>query len=122
MSTAPPSPPPLDVALALSMLGDDTPLLRDAVALLMAELPRLTRELHVALETGRPEHARFAAHALKGALAPLGVVEGARLAASIEALGRVGNLQGSQELLDQLDAELERLRAFVASPGWLDAG
>jgi HPt (histidine-containing phosphotransfer) domain-containing protein len=56
----------------------------------------------------------LAAHSIKGSSANLGATRLAELTGHLEALGRAGALGGAGALVDDVAAELERVRAALA--------
>jgi HPt (histidine-containing phosphotransfer) domain-containing protein len=61
------------------------------------------------------------AHTLKGAVSNFAAGQAQQLAGRLEALGREGRLAETAAVLAELEAELARLAALFAEPGWAEA-
>jgi CheY-like chemotaxis protein len=71
------------------------------------------RALGQAVADGDPESVRRKAHATKGASANIGANELAAICGELEAQGRFGQLDGSEQLLQRFDSEFARVRASL---------
>ena len=60
------------------------------------------------------------AHSLKGAVGYFGTQTVNALAYRLETMGHQADLEGALAVLQQLERELERLRAFVAETNWAE--
>jgi two-component system sensor histidine kinase/response regulator len=96
--------------VGLRRVGGDENLLREIVALLMAECPRLLGEIRQGIECNDPGRVKLAAHTLKGSLDHIGAVTARSLAESLEKLGRDRNLLHSRELWSALEQEWQHIR------------
>lgn len=74
----------------------------------LADLPLRQDRLRQAIGSKNPVELKSAAHALKGSAGSVGAVLVSGLCAQIEAIGRAGSADGTQELLAQLEPELTR--------------
>ncbi|HEY4101223.1 MAG TPA: response regulator [Gemmatimonadales bacterium] len=105
----------LDGVGVMDRVEGDVDLLRELVALFHAEAVRTRARLHTALEEGDARRVERLAHALKGSASNLGGVTVARIAQTLEAMGRDNVLTGGTARLAQLDREIERMNRELAS-------
>jgi CheY-like chemotaxis protein len=99
---------------ALRRAGDDKRLLKELVALYRADAPRTVRQIAKALAARNAEALRVAAHTLKGSVATVGGASARHAAATLEAFGKTGSLDGADAQFAVLRAELSKLdQAFV---------
>jgi CheY-like chemotaxis protein/signal transduction histidine kinase len=111
---------PVDMDIALQVVGGDRDLLRQAVGLFLErDYPRLLQDLRDGLARQDAPAVKRAAHSLKGNLANLGSRSAHEAAARIEAMSRAGELSQAQTALDDLQAEMKRLAACFAR--WMPA-
>ncbi|MCH5374928.1 MAG: response regulator, partial [Planctomycetes bacterium] len=96
---------------ALEMAGDDEKLLDELVGVFLVEGPKHLRDIRSGVEQADSPLVRRAAHTLKGSLRIFDVSRGEELAYRIECLGEKGTLDGVGELLDELEAYMERVVA-----------
>ncbi len=101
----------------LSILRDlddgDGVLLASITEEFSTEAQRQLALLRAALAEGDPQAVAQAAHSIKGSSANLGATRLAELAGHLEALGRAGALVGAPATLDDIAAELERVRVAL---------
>jgi flagellin len=93
-------------------------LLIDLVDAFLEDSPQPMAELREAINTGYPLCTERLAYSLKGAVSNVGAKTAYALAYELETLGRQAKLDNAPSVLQQLEAELERLSAYVAKPGW----
>ena len=113
--------PTFDEAAALTYAGGDRRLLRQVVGLFRSDAVVRVRAIGRAIRARDAEAVRVAAHTLKGAAAAVGAGSGRALAASLEQMGRAGELQGAAPALEELQQVLGELdaaffRAGLATP------
>lgn len=94
----------------LELMGGDTTLLADLVALFDEDSVRLVGEIERALEENDPEALRFAAHTLKGAAANLQGNMVRSLASDLEIMGHDHNLEPVEMVLKALKIEVAKMR------------
>ena len=70
-----------------------------------------------AVKAGDSGKIEFEAHSLKGAAGTLSAEDVQKLAMKLEMMGRDGKLDDASEVLNKLEAELERLQRFVKALG-----
>jgi signal transduction histidine kinase/CheY-like chemotaxis protein/HPt (histidine-containing phosphotransfer) domain-containing protein len=104
----------IDFDSLLERVENDTALLEEMIDLFLDSSPRLLSEIEAGLEELNPSRIQNAAHALKGALQNLSAGPGAEAAFCLEKMGRNQNLVSADIMLDQLKAELQRLRCELA--------
>jgi HPt (histidine-containing phosphotransfer) domain-containing protein len=102
----------------LQRLEGDEALARELVVLFLQEYGNLQRTLGAAVEGGRPEQIRTAAHALKGCIGNFTDKGAYVTAADIEQRSAAESLSDVPVLLHRLAAELDdmaaQMRAFEA--------
>ena len=107
-------PDPIDVS-RLREFSDGTPDgVRQLVAMFLAHVGETFEELRGAIGQARADDIRSLAHRAAGAAGACGAVELARLLAIIETHGTEQQVGGTPALMDQADAELARVRTFLA--------
>jgi signal transduction histidine kinase/DNA-binding response OmpR family regulator/HPt (histidine-containing phosphotransfer) domain-containing protein len=130
-AASPPPPPPapadppvapvvaaFDKAAALSRLAGDEELLRELVSVFLEEVTKWIADVRGAVAARDPAKLQRAGHTLKGALDSCGVAAAVVEARALETLGREGKVDGAEEAMTRLEAEIARvlpaLRAFAA--------
>jgi two-component system, sensor histidine kinase and response regulator len=111
----PPGESPLDIGEALQRLGGDRELLDEMLALLVAEIPKRLSEFRAAAAAQNVAALRMLAHTLKGATANLGAQPARRAAEQLEELCGQGPVLAIEGPLADLERELLRLSAHVAT-------
>ena len=105
-----------DEQAALAYTGQDRRLLKQVVSMFRSDYPTSLRRIEQAMRRKDGEGLRAAAHALKGAIATVGSPAGREAAATLEQVGRSGNLAGADAAYLDLRRNVELLeRAFVAA-------
>jgi signal transduction histidine kinase/DNA-binding response OmpR family regulator len=106
--------PALDLSVLESRRGpqkDGEPdKLARIVGLFIDDVPLRLQELRLAAERGEAQKVEETAHMLKGGSGYMGAVQMAKICAGIQELGASGELSSVPELLDDLEAEFERVR------------
>jgi GAF domain-containing protein/CheY-like chemotaxis protein/CHASE1-domain containing sensor protein/HPt (histidine-containing phosphotransfer) domain-containing protein/anti-sigma regulatory factor (Ser/Thr protein kinase) len=131
-SAAPPGPPrraagrrepaaAIDVAAAREIVDGDLALLSELTRELLRTCPAAVAELRAAAARRDADAALRLAHRLRGGLSAVAARPAAAVADEVESLVRRGALPAVPPLLDRLEAELARLRGFVAQLAWTDA-
>jgi len=100
----------LDLSVALARVGGDMELLREIAQIFLDQCPDALGEIREAIETGDAHALEQAAHALKGSVANFGAENACAAAYKLEAMGRTGELNGSNGALQDLEAALSRLK------------
>jgi two-component system, sensor histidine kinase and response regulator len=104
-----------DSVRTLEMLGRDENLLREVIAIFLAETPKKMANLRQALEQGDADSVEKIAHSLKGELGYLAIPEVAQKARALEQMGRKSDLQNATTLLTTLNNELSAVLASMRS-------
>ncbi|HXG10085.1 MAG TPA: response regulator [Gemmataceae bacterium] len=110
-----PSETPLDRQEALERLGSDEQFLAEVAGLLLEDAPRRLAEVRRAIAEGDATGLRRAAHALKGAVGYVGARPACEAAKRLEAIGADGSLDRAADALQELEREIERLMAVLAT-------
>jgi len=103
---------PMDLADALPRFYNDRNFLIEMTQELVNHMPGRMQELHIALDTKNANNLFRLAHNLKGVSANFSAGPVTRIAAQIEALGRVEDTTLAASLVAQLDIEVARLVEF----------
>jgi CheY-like chemotaxis protein len=98
-----------DEAEALARTGGSREGLRELAIILAEHAPKLLDDARRALAAGDAAEVRRAAHTLKGSAALFGAKPTVDAALALETMGREGKLEGAEEGIKRLDAELQRL-------------
>ncbi|MFC0676709.1 response regulator [Lysobacter korlensis] len=93
--------------------ASDPTLLSQIFEAFQADTAQRIRTLREASAEADADLLRRTAHALKGASSNIGAARMAALAQSLETLGRLGTVTGSDPLIDQLQAAYEQVRAAI---------
>jgi PAS domain S-box-containing protein len=103
----------LDRRQALERVGGDARLLRELIAVFLAESPKVLKEVAEALAERDAAKLGRAAHTLKGAVATFGAEPARAAAQQLERLGNRGDLAAAAAAVPHLEAEMERLQAAL---------
>jgi PAS domain S-box-containing protein len=105
--------PPVDLDIALRMLGGDADLLEEAGRLFVEEAPRQLHALQEALSARDSKEVRRLAHSLRGSTLVFGAKAAAEIALRLESLGEAGLVDEAAPVLPTLEAEVRRIVAFL---------
>ena len=106
---------PLDLDKALILLGGDRELFGEAVEAFLEDIPRIMDRLQSALQEGDTTQLYSTAHSLKGSASTLCAEPIRFVAQRIEQLGRQGEISDVAALVQELEAEVDRLQKLVTS-------
>lgn len=96
-------------------------LLGDMITLFLEAMPQRVGAARQALARGDAHAVEHELHALKSSAAQLGAMHLCRLSQEGERLARAGTLDAAPDILDQLDSEMPRVRAWLtAARSWED--
>jgi signal transduction histidine kinase/CheY-like chemotaxis protein len=101
----------LDTTASLARVQGDVELLKELVALFLAELPELLTNLQDALNAGDGGAVERAAHKLKGSVGNFGAQPAFEAALKLEGLGREGRLSEAGLTLVELEREISRVKS-----------
>ena len=105
----------IDLGSALHAVNGDHELLRQIFQAFLEECPLLLDNIQSALAREDAAACQMAAHTLKGAVRTFGADTASRLAADIEAAGKVGDLSAAQAAWPELFQEIEAIRSELAA-------
>ena len=105
--------PALNVGELMERIDNDIDLLAELAEIFRQEYPAQLRDAEAALASEDPEALKSVAHALKGALGNLSAKAAARLAASLEEMGRIGDFSHAEGTLKQLKVELKNVESSL---------
>ena len=98
----------------LATFGEEgSEVLSGLVRTFLQDAPQLIATVRRGLEDGSPETVQRAAHTLKSTGATFGALGLTELCSRLEALGRAGTLEGAGEVAGQVEAEYEKVRAWL---------
>ncbi len=100
---------------ALRAVRGDRRLLRTLVEAAAEEIPRLTLAVRAAVASGNAAELQLTAHTLKGAIRYFASSESFEQLRRLEKMGRDNILDGAEEILTALDAEVRRLTPAFAN-------
>ncbi len=104
----------------VDQLGGDLETARELVTLFLKEWPWMVESVRRSVEAGSPPDLYFTAHALKGMVGNFSQGPAMQTSGMLEALGRAGSMEGSAELLIELEAQFRALgaslRRFLTDP------
>jgi HPt (histidine-containing phosphotransfer) domain-containing protein len=103
----------LDWKLALSRVDGDENLLMDLARLFCDECERMLSTVQEAAENNDCTALQRAAHSLKGSVAAFGAQNAVDAALKVERLARSEDLQGRDEIVATLTAEVKQLRTAL---------
>lgn len=101
--------PVLNLTAALSRLGGDKTLLRDMAGFFLEDSAQLLSSIDFAIERGDPDQIQRNAHSLKGLAANFNAEPCVTVAQTIEDAAKQKRLDGVQQRLGSLRAEVDRL-------------
>jgi HPt (histidine-containing phosphotransfer) domain-containing protein len=102
--------------------GGNQKIARTLVKTFLEDAPKRMAVLRRAVEEKDPEAVAAAAHSLKGSLSLIGAPKAAGTARNLQAMGRLGTLDGASRELAVLETEFEQLRRKLAGlPGNSDS-
>jgi HPt (histidine-containing phosphotransfer) domain-containing protein len=108
----------LDLDALLDSVDGDCDMLDELAETFTAEVPAWISQLRAAVASGDAATTHRVAHGLTGAMGYLKAPTAQRTAAALEAMGRQANLEGAALALDQLEAALLTLSAFLSETPW----
>jgi HPt (histidine-containing phosphotransfer) domain-containing protein len=115
--TPPNDPDLVDWKVANAATDGDQGILTVIAEAAVAELPVLIEKLRDSLTRRDAKNLEFAGHKLKGALRPFGAQRPYGLAIKLMNMGKDGELEGAEQLVEQLEPDVcdvvKILRAFL---------
>jgi signal transduction histidine kinase/CheY-like chemotaxis protein len=114
--------PPLDLKALLAEVGGDAQLFAELADLFVQDAPRRLADIREALRRRDAPALERAAHALKGSAANFGAKETVAAAATLESLGRGGDIEGADAVYADLERAMSRLLGALAAPPARKAG
>jgi CheY-like chemotaxis protein/nitrogen-specific signal transduction histidine kinase len=107
--------PPFNEALALERAGGDRGLMRELIAVFLAEIPKWLRDLETAVSAKDAEGVARVAHMIKAAVDTCGAAGAYDAALRIERMGREGDLRGIVEARARLEREVARSQPLLVA-------
>lgn len=106
--------PPIKIEEVMPRFGDDRAFFKELLGEFITELPERLQHLRLTLEKKDSQEIAHLAHSLKGVAAGFSAEELHRLAYDLEMSGRSGVLSEANKLIDQMEAQIPLLRAFLS--------
>lgn len=100
----------VDLDVALKRVGGNEQILKAIASAFLESSSKQFTDVEEALEAADPEALRFAAHTFKGTVLNFEARKTAKVAQTLEDLGRAGETEGASELLEQLRDCYQELR------------
>ena len=100
----------LDLVAAAAHVRGNERLLRDMLAIVLAECPRLLSDIRKAIEASDATALRLAAHALKGSVANFAASQTVEAARKLEKIGIDGDLSDARAAFHELELALDGFR------------
>ena len=109
---------PVVLTEALEIVGGDVDILREAVALSLAEVPEQLAELKAAMLRQDAKRVEATAHRLKGVMGNLGALAARDVGQELETMGEQNNLAEGAAGVTAFEQEATRVVAFYSNPAW----
>jgi HPt (histidine-containing phosphotransfer) domain-containing protein len=103
-------------------VGGDAQLFAELADLFVQDAPRRLADIREALRRRDAPALERAAHALKGSAANFGAKDTVAAAATLESLGRGGDIEGGEAVYADLERAMSRLLDALAAPPARKAG
>jgi HPt (histidine-containing phosphotransfer) domain-containing protein len=113
-----PKPAPeevIDWKQALAAVDGDIEILHDLLRIFANEAPVTLEKLRAAVELKDASAIQFAAHRLKGSVGNFGARDAVQAAVSLEAMAKKGDLQHVAKSFRNLEHEIQRVLAAIAT-------
>jgi CheY-like chemotaxis protein/HPt (histidine-containing phosphotransfer) domain-containing protein len=107
----------LNVAALLSQVGGDRSLLRQLIAIFLADSPNGLARIQDALEHRDLDALKRAAHAFRGSVSIFAAPAAVHSAVELETISRDGNLPGAEDAFARLQDDVRRLQKALATLG-----
>jgi HPt (histidine-containing phosphotransfer) domain-containing protein len=108
-------PPPVDMERMLDLTGGEKDLLHELVDMYLLQTGQQLEKIAGAIRANLPDIVRQEAHSSGGASGTMGINRLARLLLDLENQGKSGTLTTAATLCTEAQAELLRVRDFLAS-------
>ena len=112
---------PIDTKHLTDMSGGDTAFEIELLNEFLDCTPPLIEDLGNAIGSGNLRTAQISAHTLKGSCRSLGAFGMSDPCEALESMARNGNLEGAEDLHQQITDEFERVKEFTIETWGLDA-
>jgi HPt (histidine-containing phosphotransfer) domain-containing protein len=95
------------------MVGRDAEFMVELIDTFLEDAPRMLGDMHQALEGGDAELLRRTAHSLKSNSAEFGAMALSELCRELETMGKVGTVEGADELIVRAETEFSQVKAAL---------
>ncbi|MCD4676859.1 MAG: Hpt domain-containing protein [Desulfobacula sp.] len=92
--------------------------LKELLGIFKADCPGRLTEMSRAIKEKDFKVLKETAHALRGRVGNLGLTSLYELLYKLEKMGRAENIDGTDEVLKEVEKEIERFNNFISTPGW----
>ena len=104
---------PAAMETLLDLIGGERELLVELIDSFLETAPPLLVRLNQGLAQGNAAEVRAAAHTIKSSSKDFGATTLAELCQTLEDIGKAGALEGTVELVAQIEAEYQRVKAAL---------
>ena len=105
--------PAMERKALLEYLDNDPKLLKEVVGIFLADCPGRIAELRTAVAAHDPNQIARASHALLGSVATFGAKTAVETARKLESIGRLGKVEGVDEVFYALEREFALVTSFL---------
>ena len=112
---------PYDHGRLLITTGGNEDLARELISIFLDSYEEMIDSLSLAMQRGRAEELRSAAHKLKGSLSSLGAGTTLEQAAALEEMGSEENLEQAETAFNQLKIDMDALVTELRTTGGVPA-
>ena len=110
---------PVDLVKVQEMIGPGLDLFSSLVEIFTEEANIQIADIEKSILNKDSAALDHSAHIFKSSLATLGALDASRLAGRLEIIGKVGSVDGSGEIFEELKAEQARVTAYFESKEWI---
>jgi CheY-like chemotaxis protein/HPt (histidine-containing phosphotransfer) domain-containing protein len=110
--------PEIDLTNIIEAVDGDMTVVKELVGDFLNEIPKQINNLRDSIQTADAHHVERQAHSLKGAVANFGAKAAQSLAFELERMGRESRLDGSVEIFDRLEKEMNGIQTYFSGTEW----
>lgn len=107
------TPPPIDWDYGLAQADGDLELFHDLLKLFVREAPGMLNRIRQAVRQKDSQGIVQGAHALKGSVSNFGASQAVKLAAGLERMGRVNDLEHVEKAVKELEEEVSKVVSSI---------
>lgn len=110
--------PVFDLDKALEIVDQDKEFLKELMDIFKSDYPQKLAAIYQAIKEQDFKTMNETAHGLKGSAGNLFLSKVYELALQLEKKGKEKNIEGTKEIYQELEEEMEKFREFISQPGW----